>query len=191
MKTFDYRLDPEQFFEPESIVWIVHCREVQKTSVSAVRFEMCREDAPGGQRFVLLLTGYRLPQFNHETEDWYFRPFEVYATCEAAEEQARWHSAETVSEADWKTALGSYNIYRGGDRRMQFFPDGCELGQGGDRVFAIRHILCEAWKRKGLIYRDVATLHELVKQGTWAKTKIPALLRIFNQFGIYVEGEAK
>lgn len=191
MKTSDYRLDPEHFFEPESIVWIVHCREVRKTSVSAVRFEMCREDASEGQQFILLLTGYRLPQFNHETEDCYFRPYEVYATREAAEEQARWYPAESISEADWKAALGSSNIYRNGDRWMQVFPDGCELSQGGDRVFAIRHILCEGWKRKGLIYRDVATLRELVNQDTWAKTKIPALLRIFNQFGIHLKGEEK
>ena len=77
--------EPVQFFEPGSVVWVVHCGEVIQLDVLAVRFDMVDEPGPNGEKYTLFLTGYRLYRICHGTADGYFPLHSVYTTREEAE----------------------------------------------------------------------------------------------------------
>lgn len=188
MEMKDCCFETTQFFEPGAVVWIIRQRKVIATSVTSVRFEAVKTNEPGENRFTLMATDYRLLEINPERDDWYFPLYEVYATKRVAVEQARWISSKAIPNKVWEAAIGSreaYEAYTGGEREIS---KECELQPCCADISALRDLLHRAWRHKGLIHRDVVILSRLAGHG-WDKVRIPALLRIFSNFNIHVEGE--
>ncbi len=84
MKITDCCFEPTQFFEPGAAVWTVHCGRAIQSDVLGVRFDMADEPGPGGEKFTLFVTGFRLRRICHFTRDGYFPLTSVYATQEEA-----------------------------------------------------------------------------------------------------------
>lgn len=85
MEAKDCCFEPVQFFEPGTVVWVVHCGEIIQLDVLAVRFDMADEPGPGGEKYTLFVTDYRLRRICHFTRDGYFPLNSVCATREEAE----------------------------------------------------------------------------------------------------------
>ena len=129
-------------FMPGDTVWAVQGPKPkpEETKVNGVECVLFEE---------LLCVGYRLPLFYFVGEDGlgeYWPIYKVFGSQEEAERICQWTEVDDITDEEWQQAIG--------DREDESHYDS-ELGPCCANISAIRDLLYQCWKHKGLPLRDI------------------------------------